>query len=469
MLRRIVAAEVARGTLGHVLVIACAAALSACHQLSASKDFCSTGKSPLDWPTVDNSAILQKYWQASDGEAEIASDLGATDGSSIAAAAKLAVIGRWMEIYPYFDAYMLSFLIEPFAPRIVAEVHVGTADESEVARNIATWAASNLVHIQTLSTFRDQCGNEPWGGLPSGKDCEPFLKKSNASEMVATSMYSGKLTGGCEALPSLVTSVFALSGAPWEDVVILRLKSHNLGLVRFGGQIYLINNTVVSAVDEATKKALLANTYYGFGSYSVVIYGGLANQGWSFALDETVFSADHSLLENLLLLTGTRDQWTKDAAAALGTPEGGRIDPGRVFGFNPLVAYAYQSLGVSDPESYLKASAQAPRARELGSELKDGADVARWIRDNVAYGSIFEDSTRRIMTAEDVIIFRRGGWKDQAVLASVLLKRMGYSPEMFVTADNAFVALGDGTVYQANGWQEVPEVSGTVLLQMSPP
>ena len=62
--------------------------------------------------------------------AEVASDLGATDGSSIAEAAKLAVIGREMGIYPYFDAYMLSFLIEPL----------------------------------------DQCGHGPWGGTPSGRD-----------------------------------------------------------------------------------------------------------------------------------------------------------------------------------------------------------------------------------------------------------------------------------------------------------
>ena len=469
MLRNIVADEAALGTLGHVLVIACAGALFGCHRHFASADFCSSGKRPLDWPTVDNSAVLQKYWQGSDGEAEVASDLAATDGSSIAEAAKLAVIGRGMEIYPYFDAYMLSFLIEPFVPRIVAGVHVSAADESEVARNIATWAASDLVHTQTLSTFRDQCGHDPWGGMPSGKDCSPFYKKANASEMLAKSMYTGKLTGKCEALPSLVASVFALSGTPWDDVVILRLSSHNLCLVRFGGQIYVINNTVVSAIDEATKKALLANTYLGFGSYSVVIYGGLANQGWTFALDETVFSADHSLLENLLLLTGTRNQLAKDAAAGLGTPEGGRIDSARVFAFNPLTTYAYQSLGVSDPEGYLKASAQAPRVRELASELKDDADVARWIRDNVAYGSIFEDSARRIMTAEDVIVFRRGGWKDQAVLASVLFMQMGYSPEMFVTADDAFVALGDGTIYEARGWQKVPAVSGTVLLQMGPP
>jgi len=44
-----------------------------------------------------------------DREVEVASDLGATDGSSIAEAAKLAVIGLGMESYPHFDAYMLSF------------------------------------------------------------------------------------------------------------------------------------------------------------------------------------------------------------------------------------------------------------------------------------------------------------------------------------------------------------------------
>jgi hypothetical protein len=34
-----------------------------------------------------------------------------------------------METYPCFDAYALSFLIEPFVPRIVAEDHVGAADD----------------------------------------------------------------------------------------------------------------------------------------------------------------------------------------------------------------------------------------------------------------------------------------------------------------------------------------------------
>jgi hypothetical protein len=91
------------------------------------------------------------------------------------------------------------------------------------------------------------------------------------------------------------------------------------------------------------------------------------------------------------------------------------------------------------------------------------------MRDNVAPGSIFEDSAWRTMTAEDVIVFRRGGWKDQALLAAVLLKRRGYAPEIFVTADNAFVALDDGRIYEARTWQPVPAISGTVLLTMSPP
>jgi hypothetical protein len=449
--------------------VTCVLFIAACQDASSNTDFCSTGRRPLDWPMVDNSAIMQKYWQGSDLEATVASKLAPTDGSAIADAAKLAVIGRGMSVYAHFDAYMLSFLIEPFVPRIVAELTAGAADANEIARNIVAWAAGNLVHTQQLSTFRDQCGKDPWGGTPSGAgECTPFYKKANPAEMLAKSMYTGKLTGKCEALPSLVAAVFALSGARWDDIVILRLMSHNLGLVRFAGQTYLINNTTVSVVDEATKQSLLANTYFGFSSYSVSVYRAFPNQAQSFSLDESVFSADHSLLENLLLLTGTRAGETV-AATGLGAPEGGSIPAARVFTFNPLSRYAYQSLGVSDPESYLVTSAQAPRVRELASQLKDDTDVARWMRDNLAPGSIFEDSAWRIMSAEDVIVFRRGGWKDQALLASALLKRMGYAPEMIVTADNAFVAMGDGRIYEARTWQPVAAVSGPVLLTISPP
>jgi len=48
-----------------------------------------------------------------------------------------------MDIYPFFDAYILSFLIESFVPRIAVEVHLGATDDSEVARNISAWAASD--------------------------------------------------------------------------------------------------------------------------------------------------------------------------------------------------------------------------------------------------------------------------------------------------------------------------------------
>jgi len=50
MLRKIVAAEVALGSLRQVLVIACAGALPACHQPFASADFCSSGKGPSIGP-----------------------------------------------------------------------------------------------------------------------------------------------------------------------------------------------------------------------------------------------------------------------------------------------------------------------------------------------------------------------------------------------------------------------------------
>jgi len=64
----------------------------------------------------------------------------------------------------------------------------------------------------------------------------------------------------------------------------------------------------------------------------------------------------------------------------------------------------------------------------------------------VSLGVCFWPRAGRV-NGRSVFVFRKGSWKDQALSASALLQQMGYSPEMRVTADGAFVALGDGTVY----------------------
>jgi len=136
--------------------------------------------------------------------------------------------------------------------------------------------------------------------------------------------------------------------------------------------------------------------------------------------------------------------------------------------------YAYQSLHVEKPELYLRASLRSPRAIELAERLgsadeiiewikKNVGEIIEWIKKNVGTGSIFEEYQERVMLADQVIVFKTGGLKDQAILAFTLLKLKGYDPVVTVTTDTVYVEF-DGRMYDVKDWNVVDSVTGTVEL-----
>ncbi|WP_152524003.1 hypothetical protein [Sporomusa ovata] len=357
--------------------------------------------------------------------------------------------------------------------KVAEEVRLDADNEQQIAINISRWAKNNLIHTQQVEAFKGQPGDDPWGAYNSG---QPVWKKVIPSEMLAKSMYSGKITGKCEALPSFLASIFVLNGAKLDDVILLRLHSHNIGLVRFGGKLYIINNQSVMPVDEKRKSWIKEQTYLGFFSYSVSVYHDFRNGDKEFKIDDAFFNTeDNSLLDTFLNMTGTRDKLVKDENVypnAVGNRDGAfslifnNSDSVGVLKNCVLARYAYQSLYVKNPEMYLKASIKAPKTLELANMLGSKEDIFGWIKNHVSYGSIFEDSSERIMTGDQVIVFKKGSLKDQAVLAFSLLKLKGYNPEMVITEKNAFIRV-DNDTYEAKTWDKVESIEGKVFLKMS--
>jgi hypothetical protein len=221
---------------------------------------------------------------------------------------------------------------------------------------------------------------------------------------------------------------------------------------------------------------LEAQTYFGFSSYAISIYREFGFGREEFRLPDAFFKVqDASLLEAFLYLTGTSGRLEKSLRVDSNVvADKDRLFP-LVFGDSApaelaksfiLSRYAYQSLYVKDPEIYLKASIRTPRALELARTLKNKDTIFDWIKTHVSYGSIFEDSSDRIMTADEVIVFRKGSLKDQAVLASSLLKLRGYNPQISITGRDAFVTVGNET-YDAKTWSQIASVDGDVILKLS--
>jgi hypothetical protein len=119
------------------------------------------------------------------------------------------------------------------------------------------------------------------------------------------------------------------------------------------------------------------------------------------------------------------------------------------------------------PEMYLKASLRSSRPKELALTLKNENAIFSWIKSNIRPGSIFIDAPERIMTAEQVIVFKKGGFKDQAVLAFTLLKHNGFKPIIKITRDNAYITFENGKIFQAGDWEPVNSIDGQVEMQLS--
>ena len=380
----------------------------------------------------------------------------------------ITVINKWNhELVESFDSdylpsWMLASFLDPVVYDIIEDIQVEGKDPSRAAETLRQWALRNEAHTQGLNQFAYAPGKDPWGAVPTSYGTSrPIYKKLLPSEMKAMSIFSGKITGKCMTLANLNVCLFRLMGAEPDNAVVIRTENHGVGLVKFGGSMYFINNTDIREIDYTAREWITSQTFAGLWTESISIKR-------EFTVTDEVLNSQDSLLCAIW-----KANWGKEP------PPHASLMPDKIEkesallaifgksnatnGLAVLTKYAYQSLYVKKPELYLRASLRAPQAKELAGRLDSADDIITWITTNVTQGSIFEDEENRIMVADQVIVFRTGGPRDQAVLACTLLKLKGYYPVMTITTESAYIEY-EGKIYDAQTWDTVDSVQGTVTL-----
>jgi hypothetical protein len=374
----------------------------------------------------------------------------------------LVVINKWnyelVESYNtrYLPSYMLASLMDPVVYDIVKDLNT-TGTNAQITA-LQEWAQKTLAHTQSLSAFSHTPGNDPWGTVlsPWGSQ-RPVYKKLLPSEMKAMSMYSGKITGKCMTLASLNACLFRVLGAEPGNALVIKTKTHGLGLAKYGGKIYLTDNNTIKEVDDSTRQWLTSRTFLGLWTEETFTYK-------SFIINDDVLDSPDTLLDAIWKVN-----WDTKPPRAVLLPHTLQREQvlSTIFEASEsdklaaLAKYAYQSMHVKHPEFYLRASVRAPRAIELAGQLQSVEEIIDWIKKNVSTKSIFEDE--RIMLADQVIVFKTGGLKDQAVLGFTLLNLKGYNPVITITTESTYIEC-DGRMYDVNTWDTVDEVTGTVEL-----
>ena len=256
---------------------------------------------------------------------------------------------------------------------------------------------SNFAHTQQQPQFKDFPGKDPWGQARG--ELIPEYKKLLPSEMFAMSMYTGGITGKCTTLSAAVAGILSLNeafNADPDDIVLLRTDGHTFGLWRQAdGIILTFNNMYLDRIGERHieyLRSLKLTHMFGFGFYS---------------------KGEIAVPEDLLTGTGTLRAMFERSSALQATEI--PYDP-------ELTAYALQKRSVPEPVLYVKVSAGLPHTQRLASKLRTIESVLEWMRKNLSDGSIFPDGESRIMTSDEVIVFKTGNRLDKAVLLCAILE-----------------------------------------------
>ncbi|MFC1764696.1 hypothetical protein ACFL6U_21830 [Planctomycetota bacterium] len=384
----------------------------------------------------------------------------------------LATINKWhFELYPANEKgnipYMIANLLDPVTYELAEQLKEWIDDEKTTAQKIGQinqWMQSRLSHTQAHPRFRDLPGNDPWGVMDynpfNGTREVPAYKKLLPSEMKAMSFYTSRVSGKCYTLANLMLSIMRVLGSDLGNLITLQLvynggMQHGIGICKYEDQLLLLNNDRASLISGQGNWAGSNYDYFG-------VYNALFIQALPDSMDESDFyekSKEQSLFEvleidteafpeefDILLLHNDRESLLHAVLANESRSE-----------WFDLARYSYQSLYVKRPELYLKASLRTSRPKEVINELSAPLRPTRkpiepvsipdkiftWIEENIDKSSIFPDYTHRLMTAEQVVVFRQGTCKDKAVLANILLHHQGIHSTIVMTSSNAYLEFDD--------------------------
>ena len=359
-------------------------------------------------------------------------------------------------IFPQYEnksrALLLAFLLDPMTKQISdqwSELINNCSTTEEKVSLISKWTTANMAFTQADKQFANLPGKDPWGTMRN--DGMPAFKKLITAEMKAMELYTNKISGKCFSLVNLITSCFIQLGVDPDDIIVVIIKSgnarHAMALVKFEERFLLVNLMLVDFLKNHIQK--------DFGVYEIL---GIYNHKFACEVNLQIRNTD---LKNLITYQGETllQKFVNYFNLALKFKEYDYSeiipysDRERLYTYlfknntqNPaveLAKYAYQSLYVSQPANYLLASLNASGPRHLAEYLKTEKSILDWVKFHVRYGSIFPDSYERLMTADQVLVFQRGSFKDLAVLAYTLLKHKGYSPTINISEMNAYLCYNE--------------------------
>ncbi len=130
--------------------------------------------------------------------------------------------------------------------------------------------------------------------------------------------------------------------------------------------------------------------------------------------------------------------------------------------------YSYQTLMVSQPQVYIIWSLKSMEIQQFSKEYNSIEEIISWIKENVNIQSIFEEY-HRIMTADQILRWKRGNDKDKALFLYSLVKSADIVQKggVIITTKGSYTLLcyGEGyDIIDSKTLNVVPNIIGEILI-----
>ena len=316
----------------------------------------------------------------------------------------------------YDDPVALITFLYAVRTELIFYSQLGAGIQPQFTDDLSTiqeFLSTRFTSTQAQPQFHGYPGDDPWGRARG--NLIPEYKKLLPSEMIAMQMYTGRFTSKCTTIAAFIAGAIMTSAGgdvDPEDIVLLRMGGHTIGLWRIApGDVVMFSNTEIGRLSVITLDYLRRqrfNRFLGLGFYA---------EGRVRVPDDLLTGED--TLRQMFQRSSQLDAVD--------------IEPDPV-----LVDYALQRLDVPDPSLYLEVCRSLPHTQTLSRRLRTTQEMVQWISEHVADGSIFPNGADRVMTTDQVIVFRTGNAVDKALLLCSLLANNGQS---------AHIELIDGSLY----------------------
>ncbi|MFP4416896.1 MAG: hypothetical protein ACOC41_00480 [Chitinivibrionales bacterium] len=322
----------------------------------------------------------------------------------------------------------------------------------DIIDGLQRWAPPAMMNSEVSSQFASFAGGDPWGrkrGVATRKELLP-------SEMWGLSVYSGRIMGKPLSLASFLLSVVRMYGASAQNVLLLENGMQTIGLFYTYPELYMIEGTSIRRIDNTSRRRISTN-YYGFAN-DRYYYSGL------FDLDSTILANDHSLLEQIKDITNIQP-FKLDSPYVIDYLS--RNDLPLRFGVlsEPELNYALHSLMVPDRSLYLDVSASGPLVEKMARKFDTTDGMLKWMEQNLRLGSVYRNYQERIMVGDQVLAYRFGTRKDQALLLASYLLRRGIEASVSVTQKDAYVNA-QGRIFEISSYSPITSITDSVIIRL---